>query len=82
MILRRLNGGPLRRISVVALALACSVLALLLWGKLKLVAGVPRTAYAEPEPGVPRRMPRSRPVPGHRAATAPARAAEGPVLGD
>lgn len=28
---------------------ALSVLAALLWGRLKLVTGIPRTAYAEPE---------------------------------
>jgi len=28
---------------------ACSVFALLLWSKLKLVSGIPRTAYATPE---------------------------------
>ena len=30
--------------------MALSILALLLWGKLKLVTGVPRRAYAEPKP--------------------------------
>lgn len=29
--------------------MALSVFALLLWGKLKLVTGAPRTAYADPE---------------------------------
>ena len=33
-----------------AACLALSILALLLWGKLKLVTGVPRRAYAEPKP--------------------------------
>lgn len=37
--------------------LALSMLAILLWGKLKLVTGVPRTAYADPHqqvtPAVP-----------------------------
>lgn len=28
---------------------ACSVFALLLWSKLKLVSGIPRTAFANPE---------------------------------
>ena len=32
-----------------ALGLGISLLAILLWGKLKLVAGVPRTAYADPK---------------------------------
>ncbi len=31
-----------------ALCFALSLLALLLWGKLKLVTGAPRTAYAHP----------------------------------
>ena len=31
-----------------AMCLALSLLAILLWGKLKLVTGVPRTAYAQP----------------------------------
>jgi hypothetical protein len=29
---------------------ACSIFALLLWSKLKLVSGIPRTAYASPDP--------------------------------
>jgi hypothetical protein len=32
---------------------ALSVMALLLWGRLKLVAGVPRTALADPEQSQP-----------------------------
>ncbi len=38
-----------RRLFVVAGCVAFSVVALLLWGRLKMVAGVPRTALAEPE---------------------------------
>jgi hypothetical protein len=34
--------------------MALSIFALLLWGKLKLVAGVPRTAYAVPEDTTPK----------------------------
>ena len=33
---------------VAAMCFALSLLAILLWGKLKLVTGAPRTAYAEP----------------------------------
>ena len=32
-----------------ALCFALSILAILLWGRLKLVTGVPRTAYADPQ---------------------------------
>ena len=42
-----------RKLQTLFTAAACltlSVLALLLWGKLKLVTGVPRRAYAEPRP--------------------------------
>jgi hypothetical protein len=38
-----------RRIARAGGIFACSVLALLLWSKLKLVSGIPRTAYAVPE---------------------------------
>ena len=38
-----------RRLFMVAGCIAFSVIALLLWGRLKLVAGVPRTALADPE---------------------------------
>lgn len=37
--------------------LALSVFALLLWGKLKLVTGAPRTAYADPETKAPASTP-------------------------
>ena len=33
--------------------LALTMLAILLWGKLKLVTGVPRTAYADPKVNAP-----------------------------
>ena len=39
-----------RRSLVIAGCIAFSVVALLLWGRLKLVAGVPRQALADPEP--------------------------------
>jgi hypothetical protein len=38
-----------RRSLVIAGCVAFSVVALLLWGRLKLVAGVPRQALADPE---------------------------------
>jgi len=41
---------PSVRSRVAALAcLAVSVFAILIWGRLKLVTGVPRTAFADPE---------------------------------
>lgn len=45
-----MGGGNIksRRRLAGAACLALSLLAILLWGKLKLVTGVPRTAYAEP----------------------------------
>jgi hypothetical protein len=45
--------GQARQLVVVTGCVALSVLALLLWGRLKLVAGVPRTALAEPENKAP-----------------------------
>ena len=45
-----MRGERARRSRWVAAAcLALSLLALLLWGRLKLVTAVPRTAYAKPE---------------------------------
>lgn len=45
-----------KRIAGIA-CLMLSVVAILLWGRLKLVTGVPRSAYAEPKqgfkPGIP-----------------------------
>ena len=51
--------------------LALTMLAILLWGKLKLVTGVPRTAYAEPRQVSPaptgsQSKPLARPVPAGR----------------
>jgi hypothetical protein len=34
-------------------AVACGGFALLIWFKLRMVTGVPRTAYADPDPPVP-----------------------------
>jgi hypothetical protein len=46
---------------------ACSAFALLLWSKLKLVSGIPKTAYATPEadptPSSPAPKPASSPEP-------------------
>jgi len=47
----------------VAGCLTLSVLALLLWGKLKLVTGAPRTAYADPELKAPEPKPAAAPKP-------------------
>ncbi len=45
-----MTRSPLRRRRLwSALMLAVSVLAALLWARLKLVTGLPRTAYADPE---------------------------------
>jgi hypothetical protein len=45
-----MRGKPFNRSRIAAAAcLALSLLALLLWGKLKLVTAAPRTAYAEPK---------------------------------
>ena len=59
------NAHPFKsrgRLAAVA-CLALSLLAILLWGKLKLVTGVPRTAYADPS---------SKPAAWRRAAGYPA----------
>ncbi|MCC6662037.1 MAG: hypothetical protein IT437_14265 [Phycisphaerales bacterium] len=37
-----------RRIAIFALVLGVGALAALFWSRLKLVTGIPRTAYAEP----------------------------------
>ncbi len=37
------------RIAVICLTVGGTAVTLLLWAKLKLVAGIPRTVYAEPE---------------------------------
>ena len=53
-----------RRRLVAAACFALSLLAILLWGRLKLVTGAPRTAYAEPGSKVPawRRGPAGHPA--------------------
>jgi hypothetical protein len=43
------TGAPRRFRVWSVLALALSLLAALLWARLKLVTGLPRTAYAEPD---------------------------------
>lgn len=43
--------------------LALSVVAILLWGRLKLVTGVPRTAYADPKEVAPPPKPQPKPAP-------------------
>ncbi|MBL9031110.1 MAG: hypothetical protein JNM80_05325 [Phycisphaerae bacterium] len=51
---------------------ACALTALI-WGRLKLVTGIPRSAYAEPEAaGTPAPIPQ-RAEPARRQATEPAR---------
>lgn len=47
------NSSARRRLVLGILAVALSGLALLLWARLKLVAGVPRTALAEPRAVTP-----------------------------
>lgn len=49
--------GRWRAMAGAAACLALSVLALLIWAKLKLVTGVPRTAYAEPKVVAPAEPP-------------------------
>jgi hypothetical protein len=39
----------MQRVGVIAGCIMLSVVAMLIWGRLKLVAGVPRTALADPE---------------------------------
>lgn len=48
------HKNPLRRRRELSLfAVACGGFALLIWFKLRMVTGVPRTAYADPDPPVP-----------------------------
>lgn len=54
---------PPRVVALTFATFALSILALLLWGRIKLVAGIPRTAYAEPKPSATH-APARRP-PGH-----------------
>ncbi len=64
------NFVPRRTVAVAFGSMALSVFALLLWGKLKLVTGVPRTAYAVPEEGSPpTKAPAPRPAPKPPAKT-------------
>lgn len=61
------NHVPPRIVATTFAAFALSVVALLLWGRIKLVAGVPRTAYAEPRevttPPKPAPTPAQEPTP-------------------
>lgn len=43
------NGSATRRVLMTLACLAMGGLALLLWARLKLVTGVPRTALADPQ---------------------------------
>jgi|GEM_PF-5143919 len=48
------HKNPMRRRRELSLfAVACGGFALLIWFKLRMVTGVPRTAYADPDPSVP-----------------------------
>lgn len=44
---------PRRAVAITFASFALSIMAILLWGRIKLVAGVPRTAYAEPKAAAP-----------------------------
>ncbi len=69
---RTKQSVPGRTVAVAFASMALSVFAILLWGKLKLVTGVPRTAYAVPEEAPqspPPRVPAPRPKPKAPAAT-------------
>ncbi len=54
-----------RTVAITFATFALSIFAILLWGRLKLVAGVPRTAYAEPNQLVPppKVQPKAKPKP-------------------
>ena len=70
---RKKQFVPGRTVAVAFGSIALSVFALLLWGKLKLVTGVPRTAYAVPEQGPVSPPPRTpRPAPKRPAPEASA----------
>lgn len=56
--------GARRRLVTVVGAVALGGLALLIWAKLRMVAGVPRTALAEPKQVMAPRPPEPRPQPG------------------
>lgn len=47
--MRKPPSSRVRRALSLALVLGGGLLAALLWSRLKLVTGIPRTAYAEPE---------------------------------
>lgn len=69
---RTKQAVPGRTVAVAFASMALSVFAILLWGKLKLVTGVPRTAYAVPDqapPPPPTRGPASQPKSKAPAAT-------------
>jgi hypothetical protein len=53
-----LTRGAARRWIVAGVCLTLSGLALLFWARLKLVTGVPRTAYADPRERAPAEAPR------------------------
>ncbi|MFN0133561.1 MAG: hypothetical protein ACKVW3_13665 [Phycisphaerales bacterium] len=55
------------------LVLGMSALAVLIWGRLKLVTGVPRSAYAVPKLTPIELIPRPRVEPARRQAVEPAR---------
>ena len=49
----RQSGSTTKRMLMTLACLAMGGLALLLWARLKLVTGVPRTAFADPEHAAP-----------------------------
>lgn len=75
---------PGRTVAVAFASLALSVFALLLWGKLKLVTGVPRTAYAEPERAAPppKVPPQAKPVSKPAPKVTPVPASRPDLRGD
>lgn len=50
-----------RNVAITFATFALSVFAILIWGRLKLVAGVPRTAYAVPKQAEPQPQPEKKP---------------------
>lgn len=71
---------PRRTVAVAFGCMALSVFALLLWGKLKLVAGVPRTAYAVPEKAAAK--PAKPPTPKPETKTTAVSPSEGDIMRD
>ncbi len=57
---------PQRTVAITFATFALSVFAILLWGRIKLVAGVPRTAYAEPRHVAPAPKAPPAPIPADR----------------